>query len=238
MDTRIKLVVRDDGTGFDTQTPWQADAETDKGFGLFSVRERLVLLQGTFDIESSPEGGTTVTLTAPMHTGVCTQLPCPIEAAEEVLPVQCPTQAPRRKSADKIQVLLAEDHLVMRSGICAMLSMQADIEVAGEASNGEEAVALARQIRPDVILMDINMPTMNGVEATRIINSELPEIRIIVLSMHEAADQAGAMQQAGAAAYLSKSSSSGALLAAIRCYGGGAGLDPKPIMHAGSVQES
>jgi len=69
MDGRIKLVVSDTGTGFDTQTAWQVDAETDKGFGLFSVRERLVLLQGTFDIESSPGCGTTVALTAPMNPG-------------------------------------------------------------------------------------------------------------------------------------------------------------------------
>jgi DNA-binding NarL/FixJ family response regulator len=80
-------------------------------------------------------------------------------------------------------------------------------------------VDLARQIIPDVILMDINMPKMNGVEATRIINSELPDIRIIGLSVHDAADQAGAMKQAGAAAYLNKSSSSSILLAAIRQYG-------------------
>ncbi|KJS32368.1 MAG: hypothetical protein VR64_07610 [Desulfatitalea sp. BRH_c12] len=72
MDGRIKLVVSDTGTGFDTQTPWRTDAETDKGFGLFSVRERLVLLEGTFDIESSPGGGTTVALTAPMHPGGAT----------------------------------------------------------------------------------------------------------------------------------------------------------------------
>ncbi|RPI60229.1 MAG: DNA-binding response regulator, partial [Planctomycetaceae bacterium] len=123
------------------------------------------------------------------------------------------------QGSGKIQVLLVDDHLVMRSGIRAMLSMHADVEVAGEASNGEEAVTLARQIIPDVILMDINMPRMNGVEATRIINSELPDIRIIGLSVHEAADQAGAMKQAGAAAYLNKCSSSSILLAAIRQYG-------------------
>jgi DNA-binding NarL/FixJ family response regulator len=89
-------------------------------------------------------------------------------------------------------------------------------------------VAMARQIKPDIILMDINMPAMNGVEATRIIHSELPDIRIIGLSMHEAADQAGAIKKAGAVAYLSKSSSSDILLAAIRQYGG-ANRNPEPI---------
>jgi PAS domain S-box-containing protein len=234
---RIRIVVSDAGTGFDPQHLWQSDKETDRGFGLFSVRERLVLLKGAFEIESAPDCGTKVTLTTPVHAGAYTQPECNIETAEGVLQAHCPKRAPRRKSGNKIQVMLVEDHLVMRSGICALLSMNADMEVAGEASNGEEAVVLARKIRPDVILMDINMSTMNGVEATRIINSELPDIRIIGLSMHEDADQAGAMKEAGAAAYLSKSCGSDILLAAIRQHGH-PGRNPKPIQSAGGVQRS
>ncbi|RJQ77494.1 MAG: response regulator [Desulfobacteraceae bacterium] len=231
----IKVVVSDNGSGFEPQHLEQSDCETDKGFGLFSVRERLVLLKGTFEIESSPDSGTTVTLTAPMHTGAFTQPQRRVETVEDVSQERCAMRRPRRESANKIQVMLVEDHLVMRNGMRAMLSMQTDIDVAGEASNGAEAVALARQIKPDIILMDINMPVMNGVDATRIIHSELPDIRIIGLSMYEAADQAGAMKQAGAAAYLSKSSSSDILLAAIRQYGK-VGRNPKPVKTAGGVR--
>jgi PAS domain S-box-containing protein len=113
-DARLKLVVSDAGTGFDPQQLW-CDREIDKGFGLFSVRERLVLLEGTFEIESSPEGGTTVTLTAPMHTSAFTQADDRIAAAADVPPAHCPTRAPHQGSG-KIQVMLVDDHLVMRTG--------------------------------------------------------------------------------------------------------------------------
>jgi DNA-binding NarL/FixJ family response regulator len=86
----------------------------------------------------------------------------------------------------------------------------------GEASDGEEAVHLAQELIPDAILMDISMPKMNGLEATRIIHAEFPHIRIIGLSMYDEDDQAEAMLDAGASAYRSKSSNTDRLLAAIR----------------------
>ena len=86
----------------------------------------------------------------------------------------------------------------------------------GEASDGKEAVDLARQIVPDVILMDIDMPNMGGVEATRIIHSEFPHIRIVGLSMYDDDGQAATMIDAGASAYRSKSVKTARLLAAIR----------------------
>ena len=97
-----------------------------------------------------------------------------------------------------------------------MLGLQPDIEVVGEASDGEEAIQLAREIVPDVILMDINMPKMNGLEATRIIHSEFPHIRIIGLSMYDADEHAAEMFRAGASAYRSKSENTALLLATIR----------------------
>ena len=97
-----------------------------------------------------------------------------------------------------------------------LLGDESDLRVIGEASNGTEAIAAARELRPDVILMDFGMPQMNGVEATRIIHKEFPKIRIIGLSMYEEADRAAAMLEAGATAYLSKSGRSEVLLHAIR----------------------
>ena len=90
------------------------------------------------------------------------------------------------------------------------------MEVLGEASDGEEAVHLARQIVPDVILMDIDMPNMDGLEATRIIHSEFPHIRVIGLSMYDEDEQAKAMLAAGASTYLSKSGNTNDMLIAIR----------------------
>jgi DNA-binding NarL/FixJ family response regulator len=118
--------------------------------------------------------------------------------------------------AIKIKVLLVDDHAAMRRGLSTLLDLNDDIEIVGEASNGEEAVETARRLNPDVILMDIRMPKLNGIEATRIIHAEFPEIRIIGLSTYDGSDYVGAMKEAGAAGFCSKSDTSAVLLAAIR----------------------
>ena len=117
---------------------------------------------------------------------------------------------------DKIRILVVDDHAVVRQGITALLGLHPDIEMVGEAGDGQEAVEKARQLHPDVILMDINMPKMDGIQATRIIHSEFPYIRIIGLSIHDKEDQADQMIQAGASAYCTKDGSTDELLFAIR----------------------
>jgi two-component system response regulator NreC len=119
--------------------------------------------------------------------------------------------APRR-----IRILLADDHTVLRSGLRALLSAQADLEVAGEADDGGEALRLAQTIKPDVVVMDIGMPGVSGIDATARIRRELPATKVLILSMH---DDQGYLRQAlraGASGYVLKKAADTELLAAIR----------------------
>ena len=117
---------------------------------------------------------------------------------------------------DPIRVLLADDHEILRDGIAHLIHDQPDMEVVGEASDGAMAVELTRRLRPDVVVMDITMPRLTGIEATRVIHGELPVVRIIGLSMHVAEDVEEALRSAGAVAYLSKGCPSHRLVETIR----------------------
>ena len=103
-----------------------------------------------------------------------------------------------------IRVLLVDDHPIMRKGIRSVLESYENIEVIGEASNGLEAVTLANDLTPSVIIMDVNMPRMDGVQATRLIKQSQPQITIIGLSVNDARSVQRALLQAGASAYVNK----------------------------------
>lgn len=117
---------------------------------------------------------------------------------------------------ERIKVLIADDHRVVREGLCAILKTKEDIEVVGEAQDGHEAVEKARALLPDVILMDVSMPRMTGVEATRIIKREFPHIGIVALTMYEEQQYIFDLVRAGATGYLLKDTDSAQILAAIR----------------------
>jgi DNA-binding NarL/FixJ family response regulator len=117
----------------------------------------------------------------------------------------CRNSLPETNSS-KIRVVLADDHRMVREGLRGIIEEQTDMTVVAEASDGCMAVDVAHAIRPDVIVMDVNMPRMNGVDATRKIKEELPHVRVIGLSLHNDHIIAGAMRKAGAEAYLSKGS--------------------------------
>ena len=115
-----------------------------------------------------------------------------------------------------IRILIADDHGVVRQGLRMFLSLDLDIEVVGEATNGEEALRMARELRPDVILMDLLMPVMDGIEATRAIRAELPDVEVVALtSVIEDASVIGAVR-AGAIGYLLKDTDAEELHRAIR----------------------
>jgi DNA-binding NarL/FixJ family response regulator len=122
-----------------------------------------------------------------------------------------PSEKPRR-----IRVLVADDHKILRQGLAGLLGEEPDIEVVGEAGDGLEAIAMAEKTQPDVVLMDVTMPHVDGIEATARITARLPHIRVIGLSMHEEKDLAAALRAAGAVACLSKGGSSDLLITTIR----------------------
>ncbi len=116
----------------------------------------------------------------------------------------------------KIRVLLVDDHAMVRQDTRELLERQEDLEVIGEAGDGVEAVDMALQLEPDVILMDVRMPKMNGIEATRRIKREQPHISIVALSAYDDAQYVAAAREAGAAGYLLKNVRASELVAMIR----------------------
>jgi DNA-binding NarL/FixJ family response regulator len=115
-----------------------------------------------------------------------------------------------------IRVLLADDHQIVRDGLRSLLAKQMDIEVVGEAENGREALERARELRPDVVVMDIGMRELNGIEATRQVIQEVPDTRVVALSMHSDRRYVADMLAAGASGYLLKDSAFDELALAIR----------------------
>ena len=122
----------------------------------------------------------------------------------------------RPSAAKPLRVMLVDDHKILLDGLVRVLRPETDLEVIGTASNGEEAVKLALELKPDVIVMDVSMPGMNGVTATQKIKDQLDDVRVVGLSMHEADAMAEAMLRAGASTYLTKGCPSQELVEAIR----------------------
>ncbi len=125
---------------------------------------------------------------------------------------------------ERIKVLIADDHRVVREGLVAILKTKENIEVVGEAQDGQEAVEKARTLEPDVILMDVSMPRMGGVEATRLIKREFPHIGIVALTMYEEQQYIFDLVRAGATGYLLKDTESAQIVEAIRAISRGESL--------------
>jgi DNA-binding NarL/FixJ family response regulator len=127
---------------------------------------------------------------------------------------------------EKMRILLAEDHKVVREGTRRLLESQPDFEVVGEASDGIEAVELAKKLKPEIIIMDVSMPRLNGIEATRQIKAIYPNIAILPLTGYDDDEYVFALLEAGAAGYLLKDSSGEELIEAIRQV-----MTGEPVLH-------
>lgn len=129
--------------------------------------------------------------------------------------------------SQKIGILIADDHTLLRNGIRALLEDEQDMVIVGEANDGREAVKLAGQLKPNIILMDIAMPLLNGLEATRQIKREHPEINVLVLTMYDHEEYFRQMLEVGASGYIVKKAAANELVAAIRAvHNGEAVLSP------------
>ncbi len=207
----LLVEVRDHGKGFDMAAAGAPpeDKTVSSKFGLFSIRERMKALGGGFELQSAPGQGTMAMLTLPMKatderavrgkrdekaTGGGDHAGSPVSHDSSV-----PPGASRR-----VRVLLVDDHAMMRQGLRSVLDSYADVEVAGEAADGEEAVASVERLRPSIVVMDINMPGKNGIEATAQITACHPEVAVIGLSVNAGGENQTAMLRAGAAMLLTK----------------------------------
>lgn len=197
MGHHLVIQVRDYGVGYHMEhTP----APTrDGGFGLFNLREQMRAIGGHIRIRSASGQGTKVTMILPLKTGST------VTAFTEHQQIQTSVTG-KTGSAEEhpIRILVVDDHRIMREGLRSMLEDEPGFEVVAEAMDGQIAIALAESLHPDVILMDINMPKLNGVEATRRIKHLFPDIAVIGLSMHKDPKLEQLMSEAGASAYLSK----------------------------------
>jgi two-component system, NarL family, response regulator NreC len=115
-----------------------------------------------------------------------------------------------------ISILLADDHAILRDGIRALLNDETDLQVVGEADNGRQALEKARSLRPDIVIMDIGMPLLSGLEATRQIRRDVPDARVLILTMHQNEEYLAQVMAAGASGYVLKDVAGRELVAAIR----------------------
>ncbi|MFW6038993.1 MAG: response regulator [bacterium] len=207
------LSVQDEGRGYDPTAP--GNEQESSGLGLLSIRERADLLGGRFEVQTAEGAGSTFTLIMPRQQEAPpmrhAETPAPDAEPVEPTPTEQTGAEPRCR-----RIILADDHRVMRRGLRSLLDAEDDIEIVAEADDGVQAVELAERLRPDLILMDVSMPRLDGIETTRRVKAHQPAVRVIGLSMFDDEETASKLRDAGAENYLSKAGPIEHLLDVIR----------------------
>jgi PAS domain S-box-containing protein len=188
---RVSLAVIDNGKGFD---PVTVHAASNGGgqFGLFSIRERVKLRGGHVEINSAPGAGTWVSIMLP------------VDHSEEVSVKTVKLDTQLSGFGGAIKIVIVDDHKVVRQGLRRVLEESGDFDIVGEAGDGAEAIAMARELKPHVVIMDVNLPTVSGIDATRDIVRERPSTIVIGLSFGSDAYVTHAMQTSGAVTCVAK----------------------------------
>jgi len=205
---QLVVAVTDEGAGFVATSA----LETPRSFGLFSIRERLLLLGGRLDIASQPGRGTQIRLVSPLPA--TDDLPLPAGSMGTVAAESL--QYARVGDSGYIRILVTDDHAASRASLLRVLGLVNEFDIVGQAVDGMDAIEKVRTLQPDVVLMDVTMPRLNGLEATRRITREFPGVKVIGFSMYASEDIQLQMRAAGAVCYLNKSTPVDELIAAIR----------------------
>ncbi len=206
---QLGICVEDEGTGFDV-TELTTSKNTRCKFGLLSIRERMELLGGECELSSVPGGGTVAILRLPLASDNA-NVPL-AQTADVSLSPSVANSSPSRG----IRILLVDDHAMVRQGLRSILEGYDNLTVVGEGADGQDAVIMARSLRPDVVIMDVNLPIIDGIEATRILYLEHQSIVVIGISVRNDPQVHHAMSEAGAVAFLPKESAADQLYEVIR----------------------
>ena len=220
-DQQLRIEVQDQGRGFD---PAVIEAKSENGhFGLFSVKERMQAMGGRLEVRSRPGEGTTITMMLPLAKEEAAQVTVPADmfaAARASTPEESVFHIPHAPfhppPGNTIRLLLVDDHTMVRQGLRSLLESYEDVVIVGEGSNGEEAIELVEQLRPALVVMDLNMPKKNGIEATARIKARWPETVVIGLSVQAGEEARRAILNAGGAVLLTKEAAVDELYRTIR----------------------
>ncbi|HZH50058.1 MAG TPA: PAS domain S-box protein [Nitrospira sp.] len=215
-DGDLRITVRDEGAGVDmalTTATTNPPSSISSKFGLFSIRERMLAIGGRFEVESASGKGMTARLVLPLSMSAQAKVTSAEPLGEAVSCQRSPRflhaapSAPDsrfERDTNRIRVLLVDDHPLVREGMRGLLQEHVDVAIVGEAWDGEEAVAFVDKLRPDCVIMDVNMPKIDGIEATRRIKAAFGHTAIVGISVNTSRELEAAMRRAGADEFLSK----------------------------------